>query len=140
MDKNKASLSKINVLNRKKPGEKVGVGYYVVLTLIASFMIIPLIWMISTSLKSPADVFYYPPKWIPDYHYIIEDGKKVEIYIQAENCKIEYITGVLKGTTENVAKNNIDVKWRKAWSPWDKISLVNISKSKKFPRWEEVKI
>jgi len=140
MDKNKASLSKINVLNRKKPGEKVGVGYYLVLTLIASFMIIPLIWMISTSLKSPADVFYYPPKWIPDYNYIIEDGKKVEINIQGENCKIEYITGVLKGTTENVAKNNIDVKWREAWTPWNKISLVNTSKSKKFPRWEEVKI
>src|SRR4051794_3248195 len=26
---------------------------------------IPLLWMISTSLKVPAEVFIYPPRWIP---------------------------------------------------------------------------
>ena len=31
----------------------------------AATMIVPLFWMISTSLKSPADVFTMPPAWIP---------------------------------------------------------------------------
>jgi ABC-type glycerol-3-phosphate transport system permease component len=30
------------------------------------FMFIPLAWAISTSLKSPGEVFIFPPKWIPD--------------------------------------------------------------------------
>ena len=27
---------------------------------------IPFLWMVSTSLKEPADLFLYPPMWIPD--------------------------------------------------------------------------
>ena len=30
-----------------------------------ALMFIPLAWTISTSLKSPAEVFIFPPKWIP---------------------------------------------------------------------------
>jgi ABC-type glycerol-3-phosphate transport system permease component len=39
---------------------------YLVLTLIALIFMIPLFWMISTSLKSRWDIFAWPPKWIPD--------------------------------------------------------------------------
>lgn len=38
---------------------------YSVLTLGACSMILPLLWMISTALKSPGDVFAYPPKCLP---------------------------------------------------------------------------
>lgn len=30
-----------------------------------AFMFVPLAWTLSTSLKSPAEVFLFPPKWIP---------------------------------------------------------------------------
>src|SRR5215217_2900257 len=29
-------------------------------------MLIPLVWTLSTSLKSPSEVFYFPPTWIPE--------------------------------------------------------------------------
>ncbi|EIC06709.1 ABC-type transporter, integral membrane subunit [Microbacterium laevaniformans OR221] len=29
-------------------------------------MLLPFLWMVSTSLKAPRDVFAYPPQWIPD--------------------------------------------------------------------------
>jgi len=32
----------------------------------AFFMILPFLWMLSTSLKAPGDVFIFPPEWIPD--------------------------------------------------------------------------
>src|SRR5687767_2199369 len=32
----------------------------------ALFMILPFVWMLSTSLKAPADVFKFPPEWIPE--------------------------------------------------------------------------
>jgi multiple sugar transport system permease protein len=39
---------------------------YLILALGAATMLIPLVWMVSTSLKSPGDVFKFPPVWIPD--------------------------------------------------------------------------
>ena len=39
---------------------------YLLLTLIGVSMIVPFLWMLSTSLKEPEDVFTFPPKWVPD--------------------------------------------------------------------------
>lgn len=38
---------------------------YAVLSLIGVTMVVPLLWMLSTSLKDGASVFAIPPKWIP---------------------------------------------------------------------------
>jgi multiple sugar transport system permease protein len=39
---------------------------YILLSLLGISMIFPFLWMVSTSLKDPGDVFTYPPKWLPD--------------------------------------------------------------------------
>ena len=39
---------------------------HVLLSIGAFFMILPFLWMLSTSLKAPGDVFKFPPEWIPD--------------------------------------------------------------------------
>lgn len=39
---------------------------HVLLTIGAFFMVLPFLWMISTSLKAPGDVFIFPPEWIPN--------------------------------------------------------------------------
>ena len=39
---------------------------YVVLGAGAAIMLLPFVWMVSTSLKAPADVFVYPPQWLPN--------------------------------------------------------------------------
>ena len=50
----------------KKRAETVkNIILYIILSVIALFMIIPFIWMLSTSLKEPGAVFRYPPQWIP---------------------------------------------------------------------------
>ena len=38
---------------------------YILLSLFGISMIVPFLWMVSTSLKEPGDVFTYPPKWVP---------------------------------------------------------------------------
>jgi multiple sugar transport system permease protein len=38
---------------------------YTVLTLVGLTMILPLIWMVTTSLKDPGRIFILPPEWIP---------------------------------------------------------------------------
>jgi len=43
---------------------------YIVMTAIAFVFMIPLFWMISTSLKGRWEVFTYPPQWIPEvFHW-----------------------------------------------------------------------
>jgi multiple sugar transport system permease protein len=39
---------------------------HIILSTFAFFMVLPFLWMLSTSLKSPGDVFIFPPEWIPD--------------------------------------------------------------------------
>jgi multiple sugar transport system permease protein len=39
---------------------------YLLLSIGAFFLLIPFVWMISTSLKEPGDVLKFPPEWIPD--------------------------------------------------------------------------
>lgn len=39
---------------------------YVVMVALAFVFLIPMIWLVSTSLKSQGQVFAYPPVWIPD--------------------------------------------------------------------------
>ncbi len=39
--------------------------WYFVLTISALIVVLPFIWMASTSLKGPGEIFTYPPQWIP---------------------------------------------------------------------------
>ncbi len=42
------------------------IALHTVLIVVGFFMLAPLLWMLSTSLKEPGDIFIYPPAWIPD--------------------------------------------------------------------------
>lgn len=41
------------------------VGVYAALTVISLIMLVPFLWMLSTSFKEPQDIFTYPPQLIP---------------------------------------------------------------------------
>src|SRR4051812_10782143 len=64
---------------------------YVVLTGIGLVMLIPLLWMISTSLKRQGLEFTYPPKWIPDpvvWHNYVETVTLVPFHLYFLNTVI----------------------------------------------------
>lgn len=58
---------------------------YAFLIGICAFMLLPFIWMVSTSLKMPEDVFGYPPQFIPanptllNYEYLLNQKNLVGI-------------------------------------------------------------
>lgn len=52
-------------MGKKRVGGSGNAGHYLLLTLVSAVMIIPFVWMLSTSLKEPADVFVFPPQLIP---------------------------------------------------------------------------
>ena len=39
---------------------------YAMLLVFAAIVLVPFFWMLSTSLKSPAELFVHPPRWIPN--------------------------------------------------------------------------
>jgi multiple sugar transport system permease protein len=41
-------------------------------------MIVPFLWMISTSLKSPIEILEFPPTWVPTGHYVEKAGGALE--------------------------------------------------------------
>jgi len=57
-----------NSLNMRKLLQKfISIApLYFVLILISIFMVLPFVWMLSTSFKLPQDIFGFPPKIIPD--------------------------------------------------------------------------
>lgn len=50
------------------PAQKIitNIVVYTVLIFISIFMILPFVWMLSTSFKLPQDIFGYPPRLIPE--------------------------------------------------------------------------
>jgi len=54
---------------RQHTGRKRGAMYWLTLGLLiifALFMLIPFVWLVSSSLKSQIQIFQYPPEWIPN--------------------------------------------------------------------------
>lgn len=48
---------------------------FVVLALGAFLSLLPLLWMLGTSLKRDRDIFAFPPKWIPDPATLLQYGR-----------------------------------------------------------------
>jgi len=85
------------VLRRESLALKIST--YVLLSIGAIAMVLPFLWMISTSFKLPSEVFVFPPKWISERFSIawamIKGGKGIltaikylfDNYIQAWNAQ-----------------------------------------------------
>ena len=78
---------------KRKIGTVKKVFSYILLSLIGCAMLLPFLWMLSTSLKEPGDVFTYPPKWIPTKNYIkLESGvPPVEVSVLEKAWEVEVI-------------------------------------------------
>lgn len=50
----------LRALNHKK------ILIHLVLIVLGIVMVLPFVWMLSTALKGPREIFIYPPKWIPE--------------------------------------------------------------------------
>lgn len=53
-------------MSRSKNKRAELIATYVVLTVLALFIIVPILWMLSTAFKTEAQTYYPNPKWLPD--------------------------------------------------------------------------
>ena len=67
-------------MRSKTRSERIAKGItYVLLIALSVLFMIPFVWLLSSSLKSNADIFAMPPKWIPDP---IEFSNYIEVFHQ----------------------------------------------------------
>ncbi len=82
-------------------GQRIGtdIVLYTVLMLISIFMILPFVWMLSTSFKMPQDIFGYPPRLIPEHpvlaNYVFIFQEKNLLGVMANTVVIALSTTLL---------------------------------------------
>jgi len=58
---------------------------YIALSAVGITMLLPFLWMISTSLKSPSQAIEFPPRWIPSEPATVE--------VSGQTCRVADVTG-----------------------------------------------
>jgi multiple sugar transport system permease protein len=86
---------------------------YLVLVAGGITMIVPLLWMVSTSLKEPGAVFT-PGEWFPTRYYVNIDNKwypAVKMDKRLAQCQVRIEQGAEKGAIRTLVKERIYSKW-----------------------------
>lgn len=98
---------------------------YVVLTVVGLTMLLPFLWMISTSLKTKEGAVEVPPKWIPrtENTYAKIDGRKTSVRLLKETARVKRLD-----TGDVVELYKQAVRQAKPWyQPWaDETVTANI--------------
>lgn len=69
---------------------------HIVLLIGAVTMVVPLLWMLSTSLKHPGAVFTFPPQWLPTKQVTMNvDGKDLKVFT-AEHEGEKFEVGLIR--------------------------------------------
>lgn len=71
----------------------------IIMLFFSVIMIVPFLWMISASFKTPAEVFQYPIKWIPahfmwDHHIKVWTGANSFVHYYLNSLKVALISTV----------------------------------------------
>ncbi|WP_228409565.1 ABC transporter permease family protein [Radiobacillus deserti] len=67
-------------------------GLYLVNVVVGIFFLLPFLWIISTSLKTPSNIAQYPPKWIPDQ---VTFANYKEIFMTDNGIFVSFFTQIV---------------------------------------------
>src|SRR5690625_6293885 len=99
-------------MSEKKRTRIVNTFIFILLCIGAIVMIAPLLWMLSTSLKSKGDVFALPPVWIPEelnWNKYVEIWQKGPLLSGFKNSLIVSFTVVIIGDRKSTRLNSSHV-------------------------------
>jgi multiple sugar transport system permease protein len=90
--------------------------HYIVLTVIGVTMVLPFVWMVSTSLKTKDAAVEIPPRWMPRRlaTYAEIDGKSVPVRRLKDTCVVKRLD---TGETLQVYAQAVRSE-KSSWSPW----------------------
>ncbi len=129
-------IRKEKVITKEGMVKKIKLGvYYIVLTILALVFLAPLVWMISSSLKTSKHLFRYPPEWIPKMPVLIIKG---DLEIPEAVFKYPYKEKIRKKNQE-LQDRLLRYRQRKPWVQELKIELED-GKTVLFKRWMVIKL
>jgi len=106
---------------------------YFTMSLIGLVMLIPMIWMISTSLKEKGAVFTYPPEWIPRSTLTtIYNGKEYKIMEANINGKKEKFIELKTFIVRKAVRNTVVFKVKK--HKYTEVKIEFLTAKKNFPK------
>ncbi|MDP8262255.1 MAG: carbohydrate ABC transporter permease [Candidatus Ancaeobacter aquaticus] len=91
---------------------------YVLLSLFGMTMLIPFLWMVSTSLKDTGAIFSFPPKWIPsDTRYFLKEGDEtIRVRplgkVDKDSVKIKIVEGDRVNEIIIIPKKSLIKEWK----------------------------
>ncbi|MHC4713984.1 MAG: carbohydrate ABC transporter permease, partial [Planctomycetota bacterium] len=98
---------------------------YVVLSTVGFTMVLPFIWMVSTSLKTEEAAVEIPPRWVPREEITLADidGRETPAHVLKETTTVKRLDN---GETVEVYSQAVKRR-RSSWLPWsDEIITANI--------------
>lgn len=133
--KNRAPKQKLRGVKESTPLQTLLT--YTLLSLFGITMLVPFLWMVSTSLKDPGSVFEFPPRWIPSvtFKYIEREGEQIPVRVilddrAKETVRVKIIgEGQPQGQFLDVPRGDVkkDYKIKIVWDnypkAWKAISL-----------------
>ena len=82
----------LNAAYRVRRAARRGI-IYAILCVGIVVMVVPFLWMVTTSLKSPIEILEFPPTWIPTGHYVESSpGTWEEVYIVSRDADAGTVT------------------------------------------------
>ncbi len=91
---------------------------YVLLSLFGVTMLLPFLWMISTSLKDPGSVFNFPPEWVPGRTtcFVEQNGLRYLVRPVGEDqggsVRVKFLEGPAKDTYAQVPSKLLIRNWK----------------------------
>jgi len=93
--------------SKRRQEAAVSFVLYIIALLGAAIFVVPLIWMVSTSLKTPTDIFTIPPKWVPISKVYWNYNTKIE---PRASVKVKISEGEDGSTVIDIIQNKVIVK------------------------------
>ncbi len=91
---------------------------YLLLSLFGVTMLIPFLWMVSTSLKDPGSIFNFPPEWIPGQtkHYWEEANQRLLVRplgeADAGSVRVKILEGPKEGSYADIPASALKREWK----------------------------
>ena len=83
-------------MSRSKKKRNSLAATYAALVFMASFIVVPVLWMISTAFKTEPQTYYPQPKWIPD-PFSLDSFRKFWTYDLKQSGGMPFRHGDLRG-------------------------------------------
>ncbi len=91
---------------------------YLLLSFFGVTMLVPFLWMVSTSLKDPGTIFNFPPEWIPGHTTVFAEQAAGRCLVRPMGeagpgfRRVKFLEGPSAGTFRDIPSKALKREWK----------------------------